>query len=95
MKVYLVVGDTGQFGDRAKWTAKAFTSVSRAGAFCEELNAFLKFRGCHRDSIAQSDLYYESSGVTEDALQEIDPQGRIDYTGTKYEVEELEVEESP
>jgi hypothetical protein len=84
MIVYIVTGHTGEYDDRWEWKAKAFTSKEKADNLCGALNVLVK---------ESKGLDYEDRDKLMESIQEsLDPMCSIDYTGTYYKVEELEVD---
>ena len=85
MIVYIVVGNTGEYDDRWKWKVKSFTSKEKADSLCEALNVLVKdSKGLDWD---------ERDKLMESIQQSLDPMCSIDYTGTYYNIEQLEVED--
>ena len=100
MKIYRVVGNTGEYADSVEWTAKCFFDEDKASAFIEECETFV-------DWLMEEDEDGEVDGVDKD-YEDICPRYynvedyiylspdkniRVDYTGTYYYTEELEVED--
>ena len=84
MIVYIVTGHTGEYEDRWDWNVKAFTSKEKADNLCEALNVLVK------DS---KELDWDDRDkLVEKIQQSLDPMCSIDYTGTYYKVDQLEVD---
>jgi hypothetical protein len=87
MKVYAIVGETGEWEDSRKWISKVFLLKEKAELYMKECQDYADhmmeevddFPKCFMDSP-------EDKSVP-------DKQLRIDYTGTKYSLVEYEVEE--
>ena len=84
MIIYIVTGSTGEYDDRYEWNVKAFSSKEKADDLCGELNKLTE---------GASKLSYKERDELAEAVQEsLDPKCSIDYTGTYYNIEELEVD---
>lgn len=83
MRVYIVRGHTGCYEDRFDWIAHAFTSKERA----EDTMAGLD------ELVRNSDrLSSEAQGKLQEYIAEnFDKNCSVDFTGTYYTMEELEV----
>lgn len=89
MKVWMIKGSTGAYEDFQTWTVKTFLSETKAHAYCEQLNQFLKdhhlhYSNCHNTLITTNIL---------NEFEELDHNGYVDCTGAEYNVESLDVEE--
>lgn len=83
MKVYIVRGHTGCYDDKYDWIAHAFISKERA----EDTMAGLDTLVLNSDRLSSED-----QGKLQEYIQEnFDIQCSVDYTGTYYTLEELEV----
>ncbi len=87
MRIYLVKGNTGEYADRAEWIAKAFNNEIAAIHYCDHLNKLGGWE--HSSTYLNMDEQFRSL----ETLQEFDPKARMDYTGTYYEIESMEVED--
>jgi hypothetical protein len=86
MIVYLVKGHTGEYDDRSEWIAKAFLLEEKADDMKGGLNILLEKSG--------NGMSYEERDLLEAIIREtLDPRCSIDYTGTYYTIEEVEVQE--
>ena len=86
--VYLVQGRTGCYEDRYIWIAKSFFSEKKAKDLCEELNKVA------RKSLAKNlSKEYQTEEEVEEELIKLDPKAKIDFPGTSYNVENIEVED--
>jgi hypothetical protein len=90
VKLWVVVGGTGEYSDRFEWFVCAYWDESTAQAHADE--AML----AARDIQAQFGRY-ETHGARFDALAAAnpwDPRLRMDYTGTDYHVDDVEVRDT-
>jgi len=85
MIVYIVVGNTGEYDDRYAWNAKAFSSKEKADDLVGALNKLTEG--------ARDLTYKERSKLEEKICKSLDPMCSIDYTGTYYNIQQLEVED--
>jgi hypothetical protein len=88
MKIYLVRGMTGEYEDLTEWTVKAFRTKRVATKYAEAATKVAKeiIRKCEAGELERWDIEYGK-------LNPYDPKGAMDYTGTTYSVEEVELEE--
>lgn len=92
MKIYIVRGYTGEYSDQSNWLVKAFNKEKSAKKLVDDLSKLcslifveMKILGIHSEEF---DQYINSSGILK-----LDPGFLMDYTGTLYTVEEIELEE--
>lgn len=84
MIIYIVTGSTGEYDDRYEWNVKAFSSKEKADNLCGVLNKLME---------GARDLTYKERSKLEEKIQKsLDLKCSIDYTGTYYNIEELEVD---
>ena len=84
MTIYLVIGETGEYEDRFEWVSKAFTSKKLADEFMKECNDFLNTAPRNAKGFADyNDEEWKRSSP--------DPYFYCDYTGTSYELREIEL----
>jgi hypothetical protein len=81
--IYLVYGHTGEYEDFMEWTVRAFTSKATA----EQL--VLKAQEA-ADTIFKGEGRYGLMHGTVNNPH--DPEMRMDYTGTKYDIQEVMLE---
>lgn len=83
MKIYIVFGGTGEYSDHQTWMVKAFRDEDQAKALVENAswaaNAIDAVRENRYDSPNGANPY--------------DPDMYMDYTGTSYYIESVELEE--
>ena len=84
MQIYLVIGTTGEYEDTYEWVSKAFTSKQVAEQFLKKCNDYtytapLKANG-NKD-------YYDEKWIENSP----DPKFYCDYTGARYNLEEVEL----
>lgn len=86
-KIWIVSGATGEYSDRTEWLVKAFCTEKRAADFVDKLDDYMRKEKAkfgpnigwdNRSAIAENNPY--------------DPNMRMDYTGTNYYYEEVELE---
>ena len=85
MKIYVVTGRTGEYSDRREWFVKAFVSESRAA----ELVTLADKRAAELAATnwrSWDDDFPKYSN-------EHDPDMDMDYTGTSYHIDEVELDE--
>ncbi len=83
--LYIVRGRTGEYSDRHEWAVKAFCHESDARALVE------KASGRARElELLMEDLYNRDV----EGKNEYDPHMHMDYTGTYYDIEVVELEGS-
>jgi len=79
-KAYLVSGTCGEYSDYRIWQVKAFLSKNKADKFCAVLNEW-----CITNDADESRVY--------DIKCPYDPNIMTDCTGTKYLVQETELDD--
>jgi hypothetical protein len=77
---YLVVGQTGQYGNHRVWWVAVYHTRDQAEQHVIRLNEVVEHIS-HYDEDRDTKLAEVKAGL--------DPQCRLGYTGTNYEVEEL------
>ena len=91
MKIFLVKGSTGEYDCWHSWTLKAFASKSRAGRLVAKANrhakAYYKTACPKGDTGTADDINFLLLSQYENPF---DPHADMDYTGTKYLIEEVE-----
>lgn len=90
MKVYIVMGETGEYSDRNEWPVVAYTDEVDAKAHVMRCDAWLLQNSVHAnsDTVAYD---YTSSGKA--LINPHDPGFHFDYTGTRYYVIGVQVAE--
>ena len=83
--VWVVVGETGEYSDYSEWNVAAFTTETEAIRFKEE---------CEREVFRISDGTKGNPRLREGFRHSYDTQFHMDYTGTSYRVDMVEVFES-
>lgn len=83
MRIYVVQGRTGEYGDKCEWNVKAFRTREQAMEFANNANK-------RAEEIFKSS---ESKYGPYKGINEFDPFMVIDYTGTGYYYFELELVE--
>jgi len=79
MTIYVVQGSTGEYSDHVEWLVKAFYQEKQAQDFVNELD---KVADMINERIKKQGFiqYYSNK----DNFNPLDPQFRVDYTGTNY-----------
>ena len=80
-KIYVVFGSTGEYSDRSEWMVKAFTSLEQA----KELVVNAE-RRAKEIFVVRGSSYSSVKG-----LNEFDPNMGMDYTGTQYYYDTVEL----
>jgi hypothetical protein len=83
--IYVVRGSTGEYSDRWEWLVKAFTDKITAENFVNDCSAIAR-REFDNANKSSSFWGYEKSS-------ELDPNFSMDYTGTNYYLEEVELQD--
>ncbi len=78
MKIYVVIGETGEYDDFRRWNVKAFGNKRKATNFKKKLNKIASFSNSER--------------TCKDLVLAGDKNAQVDYTGTEYLLEEMEYE---
>lgn len=89
-KVYVLYGTTGEYGDKFTWTIGAYMCKYKAIARMNLLNGILIQHKVHWDSSIYVDR--DLIGLVLNEMKshpDGDPNLHIDYTGTKYYIEEI------
>lgn len=84
-KIYVVMGDTGEYSDATTWATKAFACREDADRFCKMLNDWCVEQGVHTLEMGRTEYDVNYEGKCE-----LDPDFQADYTGTCYNVLEVE-----
>jgi hypothetical protein len=82
VKVYVVMGSTGEYSDRTEWPVKAFRDEARAKEFVID---------CDRE--ANRIQVEHDRGIRIRQTHKHDPDFRMDYTGTSYFLYEVELDD--
>jgi hypothetical protein len=85
VKIYVVMGSTGEYSDHEEWPVKAFTT--RVAAEELVLNASNFAREALRKVNGATWFWEKMCG-----LNPYDPEMKLDYTGTYYGILELDLE---
>lgn len=81
MKIYVVIGQTGEYSDNTQWLVRAYKTEKEAQDFC--LMAIKWAEEYHRK--------YRRTIYAEHPLPDFDSGFKMDYTGTIYEYKEVEL----
>lgn len=79
LMLYVVIGYTGEYGDKLNWMVKAFFSLDAATQHATNATRRANELCTNRPSIYQ----------TPKEVNEYDPDMYMSYTGTRYEVESV------
>ena len=91
-KVYVLYGTTGEYSDKSTWSIGAYLCKDKAVARMDLLNGILIQHKVHWDSSIYVDR--DLIGLVLNEMKshpDGDPNLHIDYTGTKYEIEEIQL----
>ena len=83
--IYLVSGSTGEYSDRRDWVVRAFRSKENAQGFVVTCENFVQKHWPDGDK-----SYYEHPFSCKHEGGP-DPSVHMDYTGTEYSIEEVEL----
>ena len=80
MKIYIVQGETGEYSDRIEWVVCAFKSEEDARECVEQLSVLARLL---KIAVADYKSDYDRVRETDEflALEEKDPECRLDYGG--------------
>lgn len=81
-RVYVVYGHTGEYSDHIRWPVLGFTSEKKAQQLVVNASEQARVIEAGRES-----KYSEPEGTNL-----FDPDMRMDYTGTHYSIDEIDVE---
>jgi hypothetical protein len=83
--IYLVTAETGEYSDHQEWIVHAYRYRQEAERHAKAANHWCERHGCDRELSASQSLT-ETSALD----NPLDPEFRTDYTGTIYNVTEVE-----
>lgn len=94
--IYIVKGETGEYSDKCFWDALAFKSELRAITHRDFLNEkYEEFAlNCPKKSVSKKLINYDDCEMIADAMKPFDPYCKVDYTGIKYFIESVELDEA-
>lgn len=82
MKIYVLMGSTGEYSDRDEWPVRAYRSQDAAERVAKQYSDVAR-EGFKRAEAATS--RWNGYKLASKELQELgDPHARMDYTGTTY-----------
>jgi hypothetical protein len=89
-KIYIIVGSTGEHSDYSEWIVKAFLNKNEANEFLLLLNDYSMNLLTQLNFIAENNTskYWE---FIRNAKIDLDPNFKMDYTGTTYNIVETEL----
>lgn len=93
MKIYIVLGNTGEYSDFKEWIVCAYKDEVKAKNRVIELETLLK---SFKDQCKESDFRYDyevGMQVQEEMRKSGDPRCEIDYTWTRYHYEETDLKD--
>lgn len=87
--IYVVMGTTGEYSDNIEWAVVYFTDETDAQTFVTlaEAESRVEYEACQ-----ESETVWE---CRRDVKHSMDPEFRMDYTGTTYFVHEVGLGELP
>ena len=80
MRIYIIIGETGEYADKCKWVSKAFTDQQLAKSYMNECQTYAD--SCDPNDWDERDNYKANSP---------DPHFDMDYTGTEYHINQHEL----
>lgn len=83
--IFIVVGTTGEYADAHSWNVRAFTELTKAQVYA---------RGCeeYANDVQLKYPYFSRGDARKEAIKKSpDPRCQIDYTGTEYTIETLDI----
>ena len=84
-EAYIVVGCTGEYSDRTEWLVRGFYDAGEAENFVYKVSR----KAREWESTRKSEFDNPPAGFTD-----LDPNMRMDYMGTNYRVETVEMEKN-
>ena len=90
MRIYQIVGNTGEYEDASEWVAKSFTNEIKAKDYLHFLTNKLKDL---KGEASWYNLYFDKEGEIIEKMKPFDNNFQLDYTGTYYSLQEFDVEE--
>ncbi len=94
-KVYLIMGETGEYGDYSEWIVKSFFDLNKASNYLDKLNSIvIKYEDKKITHKFHSKPFLDitDSEALSDELRSLDELVRSDYTGVRYEIKTIYVE---
>ncbi len=88
MKIYIVVGSTGEYSDQRQWNVKAFYSKLKA----EKLKLLCELEVDRINTVVSVDEEYGYYDQERHGPSQFDPFFDMSYTSTYYNIEEVELE---
>lgn len=85
MRIYIIQGATGEYSDRAEWLVGAFKNEDEAKKFVIEAEEISRVHFINYKA-SESKFKYSNN-----ATSHLDPQFKLDYTGTFYNIIETEL----
>lgn len=89
--IYVVIGMTGEYSDRTEWMVRAYTNKEAAQAVVVEYTKKAKELEVRCRLPKDNPLYFNRYSADLLRQQHPDPQFQMDYTGTEYYYEEVEL----
>lgn len=87
MKLYMVMGHTGDYADATEWPVVAYAHAASAHAHLRRATAWTATHRCdwHNLSTERRLLFYPDAGEQQ-LKNPWDPEMQVDYTGVRYSV---------
>jgi len=91
--IYIVRGQTGIYDDHYEWNVMAFTDKQQAQFRVSILHTILKEHNALYENGIDCAAYNDKDvkALLESEIKNFDPHFSLDYTGTEYQIEELEL----
>lgn len=82
MKIYLIIGNSGEQSDHAEWNVAAYTTPEMAEEHVKRIEEMMKVETKDRRELRK---------VEEKLKESLDPKAYLSYTGAEYGILEIEV----
>lgn len=87
--IYIVTGATGEYSDRSEWLIRAYTNEAQAREHVMNAENWYRQNVLNGKKKLSWDDYLKRSG--EWGINPYDPKMEVDYTGTYYFLQEVEM----
>jgi hypothetical protein len=84
MKIYVVIGQTGEYSDRSEWVVAAYRSEEDAKAHVVAATANADAWHAFAQSCEGMDMEWSEQNERKKSANPLDPFFECDYTGTRY-----------
>jgi len=95
MKIWIVYGSTGEYSDRVEWAVMAYTDELKARVHVENCTAWFREYGPYANLAPREPKWAAYIRWNDQKLANpYDPNMSVDYTGTRWYLDEVELCES-